>query len=128
MKRRIAALLLQYALLTAFLSWSTHLQAAAKARSHIICGETVITELRFPTGPSGAQAGYFTFANKHEVTVIGETPPPWFDAAHWEALRVGDRVMTCVNEAPVRCRHHIMVIDYDANVMFDGFQGPEGAC
>ena len=128
MTRRIAASMLQIVFLAAVLGWSTRLPSTAKTNSHIVCGQTVITALRFPKGPSGADAGYFTFANKHEVTIIGQTPPPWFDAAHWEALRVGDRVMTCVNAAPVGCRHHIMVVDYDANVMFDGFQGPEGTC
>jgi hypothetical protein len=103
---------------------SVFLAANSDSHTRIVCGRTTITHLRLP-GPAGYQAGYVSFNNSHEATIQGSEGNP---AAAWTSLRRGDHVMTCVDSKPLGCRHEIAVIDFDANLMFTAFQGPEGTC
>ena len=95
----------------------------AAPRSHIACSRTRISHIDLPTGSSGSQHGDVYFRNHHYAILMGTDE-------RWAQLRDGDSAMTCVSDIAVPLGGHhfpITVIDFEANLMFQSFEGAEGA-
>jgi hypothetical protein len=101
----------------------------AQAAMTISCEKSTITKINLPTSPSGAGTGVLTFSDGRFALLFG-TQIGMDDPSDWKTLREGDHVMTCANMKPyteVTKKRLIVVIDYDANLMFKSIWGPEGA-
>ncbi|MHB8355517.1 MAG: hypothetical protein ACYDDQ_02370 [Vulcanimicrobiaceae bacterium] len=123
MNYRVWAIITQIIFVAVAIGTFDRAPASAAPQSYISCGRTVITALHMPAGPYGYESGGVRFANRHTALLMGFAPE------HWRVLRVGDHVMTCFNADPIYlCHHPIMVIDFDADFMFESSQGPEGTC
>ncbi len=117
MKRLLVAITLGCSLLASIRA------ADAIPRSHITCFHTAISRINLPQGNYGFQHGDVYFKNRHFAILMGS------GSTRWKQLRKGDRVMTCIADValPVGGHHFpIAVIDFDANLMFESFEGAEG--
>jgi hypothetical protein len=101
----------------------------ASAATRISCEKTTITKVDLPTGSGGSQHGDVTFADGRYAILFGDQVG--FDQpSDWKELREGDHALVCADMKPftqATQKRLVVVIDYDANLMFKSIWGPEGA-
>jgi hypothetical protein len=103
------------------------LGAQAMAATSINCEKATITKIYLPTSQYGAGTGAVMFSDGRMALLPGYAVG-MDDPTDWKKLRAGDHVMTCANMKPyVETKKIIVVIDYDANLMFKSIWGAEGA-